>query len=118
MKVLEAVDAGTSARSAAAQFGVGVATAVIWARRYRQNGETSARRQGGRRGSRLDAHEEFVVGLIEANADVTLDEMVEHLSKERSVAMSRAGLCKWLRSRGWTHKKRQLMLPNRTGQTC
>ena len=117
LRVLEAVDGGASARSAGARFGVGVATAVVWARRYRQGGETSARRQGGRRGSRLDAHEGFVIGMIETNADVTLDEMVERLDEERAVSISRSGLSKWLRGRDWTFKKRPRTPANRTVRT-
>ena len=52
----------------------------------------------------LDAHEAFVVGLIEDRKDVTLDEMVELLSVERQVKISRSALGAWLRGRGWTFK--------------
>ncbi|GAA3107501.1 hypothetical protein GCM10010520_60180 [Rhizobium viscosum] len=54
----------------------------------------------------MDAHEEFVVALIEERKDVTLDEMVERLSVERQVKISRSALGAWLRGHGWTFKKR------------
>jgi transposase len=105
VRVLDAAVAGASARSAAARFGVGVSTTIVWIRRARQDGERSARRQGKPRGSRLDAHKAFVAALIEATKDVTLNEMVERLAAEREVQISRSALSDWLRGRGWTFKK-------------
>lgn len=48
----------------------------------------------------LDAHEGFVVGLMEGRKDVTLDEMVELLFVKRQVKISRSALGAWLRGRG------------------
>lgn len=105
VRVLEAVAAGASARSAAERFGIGVATAIVWARRARRDGERTARRQGKPRGSRLDAHEAFIIAMIEAAKDITLNEMVTRLKAERALAIERSALSTWLRSRGWTFKK-------------
>ena len=105
MRVLEAVAAGASARSAAARFGIGVATAIVWARRARQDGERAARRQGKPRGSRLDDHEAFIIEMIDAAKDITLNEMVARLKAERVLAVERSALSTWLRGRGWTFKK-------------
>ena len=116
VRVLDAAVAGASARSAAARFGVGVSTAIVWIRRARQDGERSARRQGKPRGSRLDAHEAFVAALIEATKDVTLNEMVERLAAEREVQISRSALSDWLRGRGWTFKKSPRTHWSRTGR--
>ena len=54
------IDAGTSARTAAERFGVGVATAIVWLRRARA-GERSARRQGQPKRSKLDPHRACLV---------------------------------------------------------
>ena len=116
-RVLEAVAAGSSARSAGRRFGVAPSTAVRWVDRHRSLGETSARRQGKPRGSRLDAHEAFILTLIEKQKDITLTEMVERLEAEHDLCISRAMLCLWLRRRGFTHKKRQLTPPNRRNRT-
>ena len=90
-RVLKASAAGMSARQAAARFGVGISTAIRWIARAKE-GEPTARPQGWRRPSALDAHEAFVVGLIEDRKDVTLDEMVQLLSVERQVKISRNAL--------------------------
>ncbi|WP_205837129.1 IS630 family transposase [Neorhizobium sp. T6_25] len=104
-RVLKASAAGMSARQAAARFGVGISTAIRWIARAK-DGEPTSRPQGWRRPSVLDAHEAFVVELIEDRKDVTLDEMVERLSVERQVRISRSALGAWLRGRGWTFKKK------------
>lgn len=104
-RVLDAVDAGASARSVAARFGLGVATAIVWIRRARETGERTARRQGKPKGSRLDAHEAFIVSMIETRKDITLNEMVARLHDVAGVVISRSGLSVWLRGRGWTFKK-------------
>lgn len=103
-RVLKASNEGMSARQAAARFGVGVSSAIRWIARAKI-GELAPRPQGRRRVSSLDAHEAFIVGLIEERKDITLNEMVERLLGERSVRISRSALSAWLRGRGWTFKK-------------
>ncbi len=44
-------------------------------RRYRATGEIVARRQGKPGGSRLDAHEAFILGLVADRADISLAEI-------------------------------------------
>ncbi len=46
IRVIKAAADGMMARQAAARFGVGVSTAIVWIRRFRANGEATARRQG------------------------------------------------------------------------
>ena len=103
-RVVKASAEGMSARQAAARFGVGISSAIRWIARARI-GELAPRPQGRRRASSLDAHETFIVGMIEARKDITLNEMVERLATERSVKISRSALSAWLRGHGWTFKK-------------
>jgi transposase len=91
IRVLKASASGTSARQAAARFGVGISTAIRWIARA-QEGELTPRPQGWRRPSAVDSHAEFVVALIEDRKDVTLDEMVGRLFVERQVKISRSAL--------------------------
>jgi transposase len=104
LRVLNASDAGMSARQAAVRFGVGVSSAIRWIARAK-TGELTPRPQGRRRASSLDAHEAFIIGLIEERKDITLNEMVERLAAERSVRISRSALSAWLGRHGWTFKK-------------
>ena len=115
-RVLQASSDGLSARQAAARFGVGVSTAIRWIGRAKL-GERSARAQGWRLGSRLDPHESFVVEMIEAQKDITLNEMVVRLANEVGLQIGRSALSLWLGRRGWTFKKRPHMHWSRSGQT-
>ena len=108
-RVIKAAADGMSARQAAERFGVGVSTAIVWVRRYRESGETVARRQGKPRGSRLDAHEAFIRGLVEAGSkDISLAEIAEHLMSERGVKVGITSIWTFLDRHGLTFKKRPL----------
>ena len=87
-RVIDAGLSGVPARQAAARFGVGIATAILWVRRARQSGERTARRQGQPRHSKLDPHRAFLLGLIDATPDMTLAEMQQRLAAERGVRAS------------------------------
>ncbi len=113
-RVLDAVDAGSSSRQAAARFGVGVATAIRWARRWRETGERTARKQGHPIRSKLDAHEAYLFGLIEQTVDITLDEMRHRLAEERGVRAGFGTLWRFFDRRGITVKKRRAMQANRS----
>lgn len=104
LRVLKAWDEGVSARQAAARFGVGISSAIRWIARAKI-GELAPRPQGRRRVSSLDAHEAFIIGLIDERKDITLNEMVERLATERSARISRSALSAWLGRHGWTFKK-------------
>lgn len=116
-RVLDAVSAGSSARGAAARFGIGVATAVRWVRRWRETGERAARRQGFPKRSILDPHEVYLLALIEVEADITLDEMRTRLRAERGIAAARVTIWRFFDRRGITFKKRPAMRRSRTART-
>ena len=108
-RVIKAAADGMSARQAAERFGVGISTAIVWVRRYRQSGEAVARRQGKPRGSRLDAHEGFILGLVEAGTkDISLAEIAERLVAERGLSIGITSIWTFLDRHGLTFKKRPL----------
>lgn len=108
-RVLRAISEGLSTRRAAKHFGVGISTAGEWYRRYRDNGETTARRQGPPPGSKLDAHEAFILDLVEERADIALHEIADRLEAERHVSTCPATVWHFFNKRGITFKKRQRM---------
>ncbi len=62
--VIDSTFSGMSARRAADRFGIGLATAIRWVRRVRETGDRTARRQGQPRGSKLDPHRDYILGLV------------------------------------------------------
>jgi transposase len=105
-RVIDAALKGMSARQAAARFGIGDATAIVWVRRARQSGERRAHKQGQPRRSKLDPHREFLLAAIEATPDLTISELLERLLSERGVKAARATLWTFLDRCGLTFKKR------------
>ena len=106
------IDAGMSGRRAADRFGIGLATAIVWMRRARE-GERSPRRQGQPKRSKLDPHRAFLLGLIEAEPDITLAEMQDRLWQEAGVIASIGTIWTFLDRNGLTFKKRPAMRPSR-----
>jgi transposase len=84
-RVIKTALSGVSVRQAAARYGVGISTAILWVRRAR-SGEVAARRQGQPRGSKLDAHAAFLLALTEATSHISLQEMQAKLREERGVS--------------------------------
>ncbi|HSG36022.1 MAG TPA: IS630 family transposase [Paracoccaceae bacterium] len=105
-RVLDAVASGDSARGAAARFGIGVATAVRWVRRWRESGERRAQRQGYPKRSVLDPHEAFLFSLVDEQSDITLDEMCARLRDERGLRVARVTVWRFFERRGWSFKKK------------
>lgn len=103
-RVIAAIEDGVSTREAARRFRIGISTAGAWYRRYRETGEMEARKQGQPSRSKLDAHEAFILGLIEEAPDVTLAEIGERLAAERGVRAAPSTVWLFLDRRGITFK--------------
>jgi transposase len=75
-RLLAAVDAGMSCRSAAARFGVAPSTAIRWQAQRRATGNFAPKPQGGdTRSRRVEERREDILALWEARKDITLDEL-------------------------------------------
>ena len=106
-RVIATISEGLSTRKAAKRFGIGISTAGRWFRRYRDNGETMARKQGQPPGSKLDEHEVFILELIKEAPDISLAEIAGRLLAERSVSAVPSTVWKFFNKRHITFKKRQ-----------
>jgi transposase len=105
-RVIEAALSGPSLRQAAARFNVGVSTVIGWVGRWRDSGEHSARRQGRPRGLKLDPHRNFLLPLIEAEPDMTIEKMRERLLEDRGVKASTGTIWTFLDRCRLTFKKK------------
>ena len=105
VRVIEAISGGMSTRKAAERFGIGGSTAGSWMRRYRATGEIAARKQGQPGGSKLDAHEAFVLGLVADRADISLAEIAEALAGEHDLSVCPATVWYFFDRRGISFKK-------------
>src|ERR1700693_6427931 len=74
VRVIRVVEGGAAARAAARQFVIGDATAIRWAKRWRETGSFEAKSNKGQSRSPLKKHEEWLLGLVRQEPDLTLEE--------------------------------------------
>jgi transposase len=113
-RVVEAIESGQSTGEAARRFAIGKATAGAWARLKRSSGSVAPPKQGKPKGSVLDAHADFIFGLIAKTPDITLEEIAGRLAQERGVTVVSTAVWKFLDRHDMTHKKRPRMRANRS----
>ena len=66
IRVIEAVEAGSSRRGAAARFGVSVSSAIRWVDVWRRTGRTAPYPRGGdRRSGRIEGAAAFLLAKVE-----------------------------------------------------
>lgn len=116
-RVVDAIDGGMSARSAAARFSVAPSSAIKWHQQWRAEGSLDPARQGQPPGSKLDAHEAFILGLVNADKDIALHEIAERLLAARGVAACPATVWHFFTKRGLTHKKRRGTRASKSART-
>jgi transposase len=84
---------GLSRNQAAARFKVSVANAVRWVKRFNTTGEISPTPSRGDRGSgRIEAHRDYLLGLIRRRPDITLLEASRTGSRLPAVQRDRPSL--------------------------
>jgi transposase len=105
-RVVEAVAAGSSRRAAAERFSVGVSSAIRWCARAASEGSPKPRKQGRPAGKGpLAQHLDYLIGIVEAEPDITMPELAARLQAERGMVAAFASLSKLLCGAGYTYKK-------------
>jgi transposase len=105
-RVIGAIEEGLSTRSAARRFSIGISTAGKWYRQWRTRGDLRPGRQGQPRGSKLDQHEGYILGLVAECKDIALHEIAERLWSEHGVRAAVSTVWSFFAKRGITYKKR------------
>lgn len=102
-RVIEEIVTGASRREAAERYGISASVVVIWAQRFEETGSVAAKPSGGST-SPLEEHAEFLLALIVAQPDLTLDEVVVVMEK-RGIAGSRSAVWRFFDRRNISFKK-------------
>ena len=83
MRAVELVESGESAREAARILNLGASTTIRWMDRWRKTGNVEAKPGTGHSRSPLEQHKQWLIELIAAELDLTLDEIRVRLRSER-----------------------------------
>ena len=115
-RVVEAVARdGMSRNAAAKRFGVSIASAVRWLQRFGATGEISPAATGGdRRSGRIEAHGDYLLGLVRRQPDMTLLEIQERLIANCGERFSSSVIWRFFDRHGITFKK-SLRMPRSSG---
>lgn len=105
-RLIAAVEAGQSRRSAAERFGVAPSTAIKWLARWKSEGTARARPMGGDRLShRMEVHAAEILALVEETPDITLAEIAAHLEQVHGLRVAQSTVWRLLDRHGMTFKK-------------
>ena len=116
-RVVAAVAAGASCRSAAARFGVSASSAIRWCALARGAGSVAPGPLGGdRRSARIEAHAALILGLLEQKSDITLVEIQGELAR-LGVPAGIGTIWRFFDRHRITRKKRQRTRPSRSALT-
>jgi transposase len=119
-RVVEAVVLGGLSRNrAAAHFKVSVASAVRWVMRFNTTGEISPAPCGGdRRSGRIEAHRDYLLGLIRRSPDMTLLEIKERLIANCGERFAVSVLWRFFDRHEITFKKKRRMPRSNNARMC
>jgi len=104
-RVVAFVEDGNTHRSAAAHFRVSTKFVNDMVRLKHETGLLSPKPQGNPGRGKLSAFGGWVQGRLEAQGDLTLDELVLDLRRQHGVQVHRASVGRWLHRLGMSHKK-------------
>jgi transposase len=105
-RVVAAVEDGRSRRQAASLFGVGISTVIHWVRRFHETGSVAAKPMGGDRRSRLTQERAFILERIEAEPDLTVEELRDEL-RARGVRVGYGTVWRFFAREDITFKKKR-----------
>jgi transposase len=103
VRVIETVESGASRREAAERFAISVSSAIRWLQRWHEAGKAEAKPRGGSC-SPLEEHASSLLALVKAQPDLTLDEVVAAMRKQR-IACSRTAVWRFFARHKITFKK-------------
>jgi putative transposase len=105
LRIVRAVERGSSIRQAARRFAVSPSAAIKLVQRVRATGSAAPARYGGHRRPLLERHEAELRKLVAATPDITLAELQAACEQRFGVLAGLSTLHNHLRRLGLRHKK-------------
>jgi transposase len=105
VRAVSIVQAGESAREAARVLDVGASTAIRWIERWTTTGSVDAKPGTGHCRSPLEKHKEWLLALVTAEPDLTLDEIRARLRSERKLKAGTSSIWRFYERYEITFKK-------------
>jgi len=117
-RVVKAVEAGASARSAALRFGVAPSSAIKWVARFRARGDVSPTSQRGRIRSPLHPHRLWLLEQVASTPGLTLAELRDRLAADHGLMVGIAAVWSFFQREGISFKKNAAALRAGEARRC
>lgn len=105
-RVIRVVEQGAAARAAARQFVIANSTAIRWVQEWRETGSAEAKPAKRWSRSPLEKHAEWLLGLIRAEPDLTLEEIQRRLLDEHQQKAGIGSVWRFFNRHGISFKKK------------
>ena len=115
VRAVSIIEAGESAREAARLLDLGASTAIRWIERWTRTGSVEAKPGTGHSRSPLKKHEQWLLDLVAAEPDLTLEEIRARLGSEKKLKAGTTSIWRFYDRHAITFKKNSA--PRRTGSS-
>ena len=105
VRAVSMVEAGESAREAGRLLDVSASTAIRWIERWTTTGSVEAKPGTGHTRSPLEKHRQWLLDLVAAEPDLTLDEMRARLRSEKKLKTATSSVWRFYERHAITFKK-------------
>ena len=105
VRAVSMVESGESAREAARLLDLAASTAIRWIDRWTTTGSVEAKPGTGHSRSPLNAHEQWLLDLVAAEPDLTLDEIRFRLARDKKLKVGRTSVWRFYDRQKITFKK-------------
>jgi transposase len=104
-RVVALVEAGESRREAARLLDLAAATTIRWLDRWQTTGSVAAKPGTGHCRSPLEQHQLWLLELVAAEPDLTLDEIGMRLASDKKLLVGRTSIWRFYERHNITFKK-------------
>lgn len=105
VRAISIVEAGESAREAARLLNVGASTAIRWIERWTTTGSVDAKPGTGHSRSPLEKHRQWLLDLVAAESDLTLEEIRTRLAAQKKLKAGTTSIWRFYERHEITFKK-------------
>ena len=117
VRAVSIVESGESAREAGRLLEVSASTAIRWIDRWTTSGSVEAKPGTGHTRSPLEKHRQWLLDLVAAQPDLTLDEIRARLRSEKKLKTATSSVWLFYERHEITFKKKRCTPPSRIDLT-
>ena len=117
VRAVSMVETGESAREAGRVLDVSASTAIRWIERWTTTGSVEAKPGTGHTRSPLEKHRQWLLDLVAAEPDLTLDEIGVRLRSNKKLRAATSSVWRFYERHGISFKKKHCTPPSRIDLT-